>query len=53
LGRKTQQIGGKFSLDGRRAVLYENAELRNAPLEELEETLGRAEHDLNRLTPQR
>lgn len=41
----------EFSVDGRRAILYENSELREKLLEELNETIKKIEEDLPRLTP--
>jgi len=41
----------EFFVDGRRAVLYENPELRKTLLKELEETLRKIKDDLNKLTP--
>ncbi len=41
----------EFSVDGRRAVLYENTKLRENLLEELEKTLKEIENDLRKLTP--
>lgn len=40
-----------IEIEGRRAILYENSELRKELLEELDETLKRIEKDLKILTP--
>lgn len=42
---------GEFEVSGRRAILYENKELREKLLKELEETVKKIEKDLNVLTP--